>query len=303
MSDPVLALVLLIAFIAALGLVRFFKTVDFDFWSAARVPLIAGLVAGVIIRLLDAGSAFRIGSIGILLTVVALYVRLTGHESEPVDGMILGALSGAAAAFPLVISGDEELRTFAQCVLAGGVAGFGITIAVFHVGDKLRQIALDLATAAAAVGAAYLPNLAAHLGATEDQIGIGASLLIPIVVIATVFQQYRDIRAELRHEASLGFIADRDVRPTAHPLLRLGRGGWRDAHAHREFVRIANLIALRKRQQRNRPDERARLYQLEIIKLRMQLQEMSRIDAGTHVHSLGRRPSRPQSAGVSPGDE
>ncbi len=90
-----------------------------------------------------------------------------------------------------------------------------------------------------------------------------------------------DVRAELRHEASLGFIDDSDVGPTAHPFLRLGRAGWNDAGAHRQFVRIANRIALRKRQQRNRPDEMARLYQLEIIKLRMELREMSRLDHDT----------------------
>ena len=43
-------------------------------------------------------------------------------------------------------------------------------------------------------------------------------------------------------------------------------------------MRLANRIALRKRQQRDRTDDEARLYQLEIIKLRMQIQEMSRID-------------------------
>ena len=73
-------------------------------------------------------------------------------------------------------------------------------------------------------------------------------------------------------------MTDADVRPTAHPLLRLGSGGWADKHAHREFVRLANKVALRKRQQRDRTDEMARLYQLEIIKLRMQIQEMSKID-------------------------
>src|SRR6185436_5668235 len=51
--------------------------------------------------------------------------------------------------------------------------------------------------------------------------------------------------------------------------------------AHREFVRLANEIALRKRHQRGRPDDTARLYQLEIIKLRMQIQEMSKIDRDT----------------------
>jgi len=86
------------------------------------------------------------------------------------------------------------------------------------------------------------------------------------------------VRAELRHEAALGFIDEEDVRATAHPLLRLGRAGWHDAEAHRAFVRMANKIALRKRQQRTRPEEIARLYQLEVIKLRMQMQEMSGID-------------------------
>ena len=51
-----------------------------------------------------------------------------------------------------------------------------------------------------------------------------------------------------------------------------------DKRAHRQFVRLANKIALRKRQQRDRNDSMARLYQLEIIKLRMQIQEMSKID-------------------------
>ena len=96
--------------------------------------------------------------------------------------------------------------------------------------------------------------------------------------MVAVLRQWPDVRAELRHEASLGFMTDADVRTTAHPLLRLGAGGWADRRAHREFVRLANKVALRKRQQRGRSDDMARLYQLEIIKLRMQIQEMSKID-------------------------
>ncbi|MBK5259695.1 MAG: hypothetical protein JJE51_08880 [Thermoanaerobaculia bacterium] len=52
------------------------------------------------------------------------------------------------------------------------------------------------------------------------------------------------------------------------------------------FVRVANLIALRKRQQRSRSEAMARLYQLEIIKLRTQLQEMSRIDRLSAARAL-----------------
>jgi hypothetical protein len=278
MSEPVLTLILILATTAALAIVRFFKTLDNDFWGAARTPVVAGLIAGVLIRLIDAEGILHVVLIGVVMTLAALYVRLTGDETESAEGMLLGALSGAAATLPVVIDGDGALRIFAELVLAGAVAGSGITFAAFHVADKMRQIILDVITAAVAIAAAQIPNLASRFGVTDVRIATAAASLIPLLVIAAVIRQYPDVRAQLRHEASLGFIDDADVRTTAHPLLRLGRAGWVDAGAHREFVRIANRIALRKRQQRNRPEEMARLYQLEIIKLRMQLQEMARID-------------------------
>ncbi|HEV8658308.1 MAG TPA: hypothetical protein VGS96_06735 [Thermoanaerobaculia bacterium] len=281
MSDPVLALLLVISLFIAIAVVRFFKTLDGDFWHAAATPIFAGIAAGVLIRLLDLGASLRPVVIGIVVTIAALYSRLTGEESEPADGMLLGAASGAAASLPLVINTDWELQAFATCVIAGAVAGYGIVFAAFHVADKLRQLFLDIVTAAIAAGAAHIPLALSRAGIDERRTAIAVAALVPLLGVVTVFKQWPDIRAELRHEASLGFIDDADVRPTAHPFLRLGRGGWNDSSAHREFVRLANRIALRKRQQRNRSDEMARLYQLEIIKLRMQLQEMARIDHAT----------------------
>ncbi|HEX8251893.1 MAG TPA: hypothetical protein VF846_02005, partial [Thermoanaerobaculia bacterium] len=119
----------------------------------------------------------------------------------------------------------------------------------------------------------------------DRDIAIGAAALVPLLIVATVFKQWPSVRGELRHEAALGFIDEDDVRRTAHPLLRLGRAGWYDSGAHREFVRIANRIALRKRQQRSRTEEIARLYQLEVIKLRMELQEMTRIDRAMRMQA------------------
>jgi hypothetical protein len=218
---------------------------------------------------------------GFVLTAAALYARLTGDESEPSEGMLLGAAMGAAASIPSILNDGNELRVFAECVLAGAVAGFGVTFAAFHVADKLRQFILDIVTAAIAIAAAQIPAMAVRWGFTDLRVAIVAAAIPPVLVIVTVVKQYPDVRAELRHEASLGFIDDQDVRSSAHPILRLGRAGWVDRNAHREFVRVANRIALRKRQQRGRSDEMARLYQLEIIKLRMQMQEMSRIDHAT----------------------
>jgi hypothetical protein len=270
-TDPVLAFVLIACASVALIVVRFFKTIDSNLWDVWHTPVASGLASGIVLRLIGTASPV---TIGIVLTVAALYVRLTGRESEPIDGMLLGAASGAAAALVLVIQSESECRTLSECLIAGAVTGYGTTFASFHVIDRVRRVLIDVATAIAAVALAYVP----HFIHDDRDTAIVVAIVIPLIGIATVFQQWADIRAELSHEASLGFIKDSDVRRTAHPLLRLGNGGWADRKAHREFVRLANKIALRKRQQRNRPDDIARLYQVEIIKLRMQIQEMSKID-------------------------
>jgi len=278
MADPVLALVLLAAFFAAVTLAYFFKTLESDLWRDAQVPLIAGFIAGIAIavawRFVDAHCAIT----GVLVTVAAMYVRLTGHESEPTDGMILGAMTGAAATIPLLFAGERELLSLAECIVAGAVAGYGTTFALTHVRDRGKQALVDALTVALAIIAAYVPTLLVRAGADPKQVVIAAAAAVPLLTIAAVFKQWPTVRGELRHEAALGVIDDEDVRRTAHPFLRLGRGGWHDARAHRQFVRIANKIALRKRQQRRRSEDVARLYQLEVIKLRMELQEMARID-------------------------
>ena len=272
MSDPVLALVLIAAFFLVVSAASYFKTLERGLWIEARLPLIAGVICGFLIHYARFVPSFL--AAGVILTVAALYVRLMGRESEPADGMILGAITGAAAATPLVVlSGDRELLRFAQCALAGAAASPCI------LAPPRMSAMVDGATAILAVAAAWLPSLVLR-GArfSEKQIAIAAAALVPLLVVATVFKQWPSVRAELRHEAALGFIDEEDVHTTAHPIRRLGRGGWHDAEAHREFVRMANKIALRKRQQRTRTEEIARLYQLEVIKLRMQMQAMSAID-------------------------
>ena len=92
MSDPVLALVLIVSFIAALAAASYFKTLDSSLGRDSRIPLIAGAVTGVLIHYIPGPIAT-----GIILTIAALYVRLIGRESEPSDGMTLGAMTGVAA--------------------------------------------------------------------------------------------------------------------------------------------------------------------------------------------------------------
>jgi hypothetical protein len=273
MTDPVLTFILLALFFLAIAAARWFKTLDTGFGQAATTPLLTGIGCGVILLFIHHAAAT-----GILLTIAAIYVRHTGDESEALEGMLLGALIGASAAIPLAFSGDAELRRFAEVVIAGTIAGYGITFAAFHVADRVKQLLLDVVTAIVAVGGAAAPSLLARTGVSDRRIAISVAIAIPLLSIITVFVEWRHVRTELEDEAALGFVDPRHVRATAHPILRLGRAGWTNAHAHREFVRLANRIALRKRQQRERTEAIARLYQLEIIKLRMQLQEMAKID-------------------------
>lgn len=275
MTEPVTALLIALGFFINLAAVRFFKTLDGDVFASWQTPLVAGAAGGIALRLLNASHP---ASVGVVITAVALYVRLMGNESEPFDGMILGACSGAAAAIPLLFRTDTPCLQVASCLGAGAVAGFGVTFASRHIADRVRRYALDAVTTVAAIAVAWMLGMLASAGLDSCRIALSVAALVPIFIFVVVFQQWPDVRAELSHEASLGFMADADVRRTAHPLLRLGSGGWSDRRAHREFVRLANKIALRKRQQRARSEEMARLYQLEIIKLRMQLEKMTRIN-------------------------
>jgi len=273
MTDPVIAIAVTGSFLVVMAALHFFKTLDGDLLHSWRTPLIAGVAAGLLLGLVPHAIA-----VGVLLSAAALYVRLNGRESEPVDGMLLGAVTGAAAAIPLLFRGHDECLAVAQCIATAAVAGYGITFASSHVADKTKQLLIDAITFAAATAIAFAPRAIVRAGASAREVALGTAIAVPLLVVVAIFKQWPEIRAELRHEASLGFIDDADVRRTAHPFLRLGGGRWADRHAHRQFVRLANEIALRKRQQRHRPDDVARLYQLEIIKLRMKIREMSDID-------------------------
>src|SRR5262249_34331295 len=147
---------------------------------------------------------FRAALIGALMTFAAVYIRHVGDESEPIDGMLLGAIAGSAAAIPLAFSGANEPRLFAQCVTASSIAGLGITFAALHVTDRARQLMLDAATGAVAIVSAYVIP-------AKREIAIVIAAVVPVVAIATVFKQWRSVRAELSHEASLGFMDDADV--------------------------------------------------------------------------------------------
>jgi hypothetical protein len=279
MSDATLSLVLAIVFIAVMAGVRYFKTLEARFWSWARTPLVAGVVSGLVIfRLVTfESSILHFLVVGCVMIAAMFYVRRTGDEPEPIEGMILGAVTGAAATF-VSLGLEHELRHVSECLLAATVAGVGITFGSRYVSDLTKRIVTDVVTFAVAVLGAATPLLSERLGAAPRSMTIGVAIAIPVIILIAVFHQWPQLRAELRDEASLGFFEATEVRSVTHPLLRLGRNRWVDLSARREYVRLANKLALRKRQQRGRPEEVARLHQLEIIKIRMVLQDIATVE-------------------------
>ena len=67
MTDPVLALILVISFFLAVSIASWFKTLDAALWREARVPLTLGLLCGIALRFVDGPIAA-----GLLLTLAAL---------------------------------------------------------------------------------------------------------------------------------------------------------------------------------------------------------------------------------------
>jgi hypothetical protein len=289
MNDAILTIILFASFLLAMGGARLFRTLDMRFWPVAGPSLISGAVVGAVLAFVPMPVRFAPIVTGILLTLATLYVRLNGEESEPSEGMALGAVTGAASAIvPLLVAG-EGLRVFSSNILAGAVAGLGVTIASNSVSMPLRQIVIDLLTAAGASLAALAPHYGETLlGLQPDTTAIAVATAIPLILILTSFVQWPAVKRELDEEASLGVIDWSDARSSAHPLRRFFRAGWNDPAARREFVRLATKVALRKRQQRSRSGELARIYQLEIIRLRMQMQEMKQLD----IASANARASR-----------
>lgn len=289
MTDTTLSLVLAILFILAMAGVRYFKTLEPRFWSWATTPIVAGVIAGLLVfRFLPFASPLaHLLVLAAVMTATMVYVRRVGDESEPLHGLILGAVTGMAA-LAGSIQLDAVLPAMCQSLLAATVAGLGITIGTRHVGAPARQLLTDVVTFVVALAAAAIPSLVVPSILTSRELAIGIACATPLFVIFSVFQQWPAVRKELRDEAQLGFFDAAEVRSVAHPLLRLGRNRWVDLSARREYVRLANRLARRKHQQRGRPGEVARLHQLEIIQIRMQLQEIAQVERDQKRIASGR---------------
>src|SRR5262249_54539398 len=152
---------------------------DTGFGRAAASPILSGIATGIVICVAGRFTGLLAVVTGAAITLAAMYVRHTGDESEAPEGMLLGALIGASAALPLAFTGENELRHFSECAIAGTIAGYGVTFAQFHVMDRARQLLLDVITAVAAVAGASLPAIVERAGFRQRSLAISVAVAIP----------------------------------------------------------------------------------------------------------------------------
>lgn len=205
----------------------------------------------------------------LLLLIASEWIRRRDTELDGSDAFLTGSIAGlAAAAITVPVSAQpltEVARFGAAGPLAMGAAWFAAT----------RRLPVA-AWSAGAIGLGALATVVAG-----SRVGVPAAIavaLIPaLVAVASVIYLRQAIAAELRAEAELGVFDAAEIASVAHPWRRLRFSTWPDRSARRRFVQLATEISLRKRQQRRMTPEAARLYQLEILKLRMELQSVERV--------------------------
>lgn len=212
-----------------------------------------------------------------VLLVLASWIQRRDADLDATDAALAGSFSGLAAAAIVLPVSDQPLLDVVRLGVAGPVA---VTAAWF---------AASRSTAAAwAGGAALLAGVAAFVrvipARMAGEIALAVCVGPAIAAFASVLRLRGTIRSELDEETRLGVFDAAEVGSVAHPVNRLRFGVWPDAVARRRFVQIATELAIRKRQQRRMPAEAARLYQLEILKLRMELHHV----VGVH-HSVQAR--------------
>jgi hypothetical protein len=233
----------------------------------------------------------------VLLAAAVWFTRERRPDADVTEGAFSGAIAGCvAAAVASVLATETAPATVTTWIIAGTMAG----VILYCVAVHSRLVRLAVGMLAAAVLLLLHQTLA---GWTTGRSGWTPAIVMSIVAVGALVitvARWPGLRAELREEAELGFISREDAASVTHPIRRLRLSNWNDPDARREFVRTASDIAVRKRRQRHMSQATARLYQLEILKLRMQLQEMQQVDAAVGADAF--QASRERQEASDPSD-
>jgi hypothetical protein len=276
-DSPLPVLAILAISMLLLLLADLFKNIEPDWRSSMVAPAVCGLIAGALTLAARRAVADLAAVLlaGLVLTLIAAYLQRIGLHSEPIEGLMAGAVTGTSAALIAVPLTDRSPSLEAAgLVLGGSIAGMIYAL----LQERLTRylVPANLVTWAASAGGLYVMR---HVppSVPPSRVVLGMAFAVPLAIVLSVFVNRRAAIRELREESALGIFPDEEIRKATHPIRRLFSGGWSDRAVRRRFVSLTNALATRKARQRVARRELARLYQLDVLKLRMELQEILRV--------------------------
>jgi len=259
--------------LAALG-ARYFRTLSTDSgaWTASRAS--KGLAAGVVAVLAGAFAGSIILPAAILTTLATAWSRTDERELDIIDAALSGSVTGCAVALPIVLTANTDSSilpaVIVSAVVSAVAAHFFMTTRAWA-----RMLVIIASCAASLLILSYSAVIPVNALPASMSIAAGA---MPFAAFASMFLRWPAALRELKDEEKLGFFDRAEIRRTAHPFRRLRLSIWHNRDARRRFVQLAADLAVRKHRQRRMGSGVARLYQLEIMKLRSDLREIEGVE-------------------------
>lgn len=235
--------------------------------------VIAGAIAGAIPFFFDVDVPV-LGRHTLIATLAGVASTLWSRANDPSDAILGSALTITIAAAAWIFRGtplSTVAAAFFCCIAAGAFTAFLLR------GRGVERLLWCFFILAVPLAGALLQRLTAALLTPFGALAIGAAL--PFAAMITFYLSRRGVVAlELREEAELGFLTADDATTLSHPLRRFHYGSWKNREARRKYVQVAERLAETKAMQRSMDPLSARLQQLEVLRLRMQLRQIEQVE-------------------------
>jgi len=313
----ILPSLLVLAVVAALSATAFlvFWLDRYTTEPVVRLVLVAfwGVLCSLLFRLADptAGLAVDLDPLlgtalpaaaglleGLLLAAVLVVLATSHYLDGPLDGAVYGTVAGLGfAAFQSLAAlhqgwspPDPGVAVFMTLVRAGATAlvGAGIGFAKLAVRMALRVPCALAGVVVAGLGRWLLSLVAVrgwgvwgqHNAPFNPALVAAAAVLLVGVFWAALALEHRVLVRQLGDEVALGVLPSWVVEVLPSYRRRIRSAWWARRDERREIVRLLTSLAFRKHRLRGLSEERARLYGLEVGRLRQRARTLLALAPG-----------------------
>jgi hypothetical protein len=247
-----------------------------------------------------------VGLLEALLLAAGLAVLATSHYLEgPLDGAVYGTVAGLGLAATTCLAAlhagrvppDPSVLMFLTLVGAAAAAavGAGVGFAKLAVRTSLRA-PFVLAAVVVAGAVWWLLLRAANWGLSawgprnipfRVALVVVAGFFLCGVFLGALALERRVLTQQLTDEVALGVLPSWVVDVLPSYRRRIRSEWWRRRDERREIVRLLLSLAFRKQRLRGLPEERARIYGLEVGRLRQRARTLLALPANAGPRPVG----------------